>query len=251
MVRKEGVKMAKLIEIKNLRKSFGDKTVLKDVSLEAGKGDIIAVIGASGSGKSTMIRCIAGLENVDGGQILLNGEDMGNGSQTAGRIGMVFQNFNLFPHYTVKENIAKPLMTVKKTLRKEAEDIADELLAKVKLSEEAAQYPATLSGGQKQRLAIARCLAMNPEIIAFDEPTSSLDPELAHEVFQTIKELAGEGQTMFIVTHQINAIRSFATRVAFLKDGVIEAEGSCEEIFEKSDNENLKQFLNMVGFEDL
>ncbi|MFQ9425942.1 MAG: ATP-binding cassette domain-containing protein [Anaerovoracaceae bacterium] len=124
-------------------------------------------------------------------------------------------------------------------------------VGKVKLSEASEQYPATLSGGQKQRLAIARCLAMNPEIIAFDEPTSSLDPELAHEVFQTIKELAGEGQTMLIVTHQINAIRSFATRVAFLKDGIIEVEGSCEEIFEKSDNESLRQFLNMVGFEDL
>lgn len=251
MVRKEGVKMAKLIEIKNLRKSFNGKAVLKDINLEINKGDIVAIIGASGSGKSTMIRCIAGLEKGESGQILLNGENIESGGQTAGKIGMVFQNFNLFPHYTVKENITKPLTTVKKTPQEEAEAIACELLAKVKLSEASEQYPATLSGGQKQRLAIARCLAMNPEIIAFDEPTSSLDPELAHEVFQTIKELAGEGQTMLIVTHQINAIRSFATRAAFLKDGIIEVEGSCEEIFEKSDNESLRQFLNMVGFEDL
>ena len=168
-----------------------------------------------------------------------------------GKIGMVFQNFNLFPHYTARENITKPLTIVKKMEASAADEIADKLLRKVKLKNAADQYPATLSGGQKQRLAIARSLAMEPEIIVFDEPTSSLDPSLAHEVFQTIKELAAEGQTMLIVTHQINAIKNFATRVVFLNDGIIEVDGTCGEVFENTTNENLKNFLQMVEFDDL
>ena len=152
------------------------------------------------------------------------------------------------PFTAVDENIIKPLRTVKKMNLKAAKEKSEELLRKVRLSEAARQYPSTMSGGQKQRLAIARALAMKPEILVFDEPTSSLDPELAHEVFRTIKDLATEGQTMLIVTHQINAVSHFATRVAFLDSGIIEADGACKEIFENSDNQKLKQFLAMVEF---
>lgn len=240
-----------MIDIKDLKKSFGTNHVLNGVNLSVNKGDIVAIIGSSGSGKSTLVRCIAGLEKPDTGQILLNGEEYLDDGKVVGKIGMVFQNFNLFPHYTVRENITKPLTIVKKIDASSADEIAEMLLRKVKLENAANQYPATLSGGQKQRLAIARSLAMEPEIIVFDEPTSSLDPSLAHEVFQTIKELAAEGQTMLIVTHQINAIKNFATRVVFLNDGIIEVDGTCGEIFENPTNENLKNFLQMVEFDDL
>lgn len=240
-----------MIDIKDLKKSFGNNHVLNGVNLSVNKGDIVAIIGSSGSGKSTLVRCIAGLEKPDTGQILLNGEEYLDDGKGVGKIGMVFQNFNLFPHYTARENITKPLTIVKKMEASTADEIAEKLLRKVKLENAANQYPATLSGGQKQRLAIARSLAMEPEIIVFDEPTSSLDPTLAHEVFQTIKELAAEGQTMLIVTHQINAIKNFATRVVFLNDGIIEVDGTCGEVFENPTNENLKNFLQMVEFDDL
>ena len=230
-----------LIEIKHLKKKFGDHEILKDVNLKVESGDILTIIGESGSGKSTIIRCLTGLESIDGGEISFTGD----------KIGMVFQNFNLFPHYTVKENISKPLITVQKLSEKEANEKAEELLRKVKLEKAEDQYPSTLSGGQKQRLAIARTLAMEPSVIAFDEPTSSLDPDLANEVFQLIRDLALEGQTMIIVTHQINAIRKIATKVAYLRDGIIEDYGSTHYIFEESDNDNLKKFLRVVEFNDL
>ena len=229
-----------LLEMKNIKKSFNGVEVLKDISLKVEKGEVLGIIGPSGSGKSTLLRCATGLETADAGEI-----------HYSGTFGLVFQNFNLFPHYTVEENIVKPLMTVKKMKADEAKEKAKKLLEKVKLSDAAEQYPDTLSGGQKQRVAIARSLAMDPEILAFDEPTSSLDPELAHEVFRTIKELAQEGQTMLIVTHQLNAIKHFATRVAFLYDGKIEVEGNCKEVFEKCENKNLKAFLKMVEFDNL
>lgn len=243
--------MATVIEVQNLKKSFGNKQVLQGVDLKVNQGDVIAIIGASGSGKSTLIRCIAGLESIQSGKLILKGKTIEDRNETIGTIGMVFQSFNLFSHYTVEENITKPLMTVKKLKLAEAKKKAQELLEKVKLSEAAAQYPSTLSGGQKQRVAIARSLAMGPEILAFDEPTSSLDPELSHEVFQTIKELAQEGQTMLIVTHQLNAVSHFATKVAFLNNGKIEVEGNCEEVFHKSGNPNLNSFLRMVEFGNL
>ena len=243
--------METVIEVKKMMKSFQDKKVLKGVDLKVNKGDVVAIVGASGSGKSTLIRCIAGLEDTQSGELVLKGKKINNRNEAVGTIGMVFQNFNLFPHYTVEENIVKPLMTVKKMKADEAKEKAKKLLEKVKLSDAADQYPDTLSGGQKQRVAIARSLAMDPEILAFDEPTSSLDPELAHEVFRTIKELAQEGQTMLIVTHQLNAIKHFATRVAFLYDGKIEVEGNCKEVFEKGENKNLKAFLKMVEFDNL
>lgn len=243
--------MASLIEIRDIHKSFDGNEVLKGVSLNVEKGEIIGIIGASGSGKSTMIRCIAGLETIQSGEIALKGEVIKDYSNVVGTIGMVFQNFNLFPHYNVVENITKPLMTVKKVPEAEAKAKAEMLLAKVRLSDQKEQYPNTLSGGQKQRLAIARALAMDPEILVFDEPTSSLDPELAHEVFQTINELAEEGQTMLIVTHQINALRRFSTRIAFLKDGIIEVDDTPEVVFNNNGNENLGAFLRMVEFNDI
>ncbi len=240
--------MAALIAMRDVKKSYGENVVLNGINLEVEKGDIVAIIGSSGSGKSTMVRCIAGLEDIQSGKIFLRGEEIIDRNSVVHSIGMVFQNFHLFPHYTVEENIIKPLRTVKKMDLKAAKEKSEELLRKVRLSESARQYPSTMSGGQKQRLAIARALAMNPEILVFDEPTSSLDPELAHEVFRTIKDLATEGQTMLIVTHQINAVSHFATRVAFLDSGIIEADGACKEIFENSDNQKLKQFLAMVEF---
>lgn len=248
MAGKKGSDMEQVIEVRNLKKSYDGKDVLNGVNLTVEKGDVVAIIGSSGSGKSTLIRCIAGLENFQSGKLFLNGKEVHNVNETVGKIGMVFQSFNLFPHYSVEENITKPLVTVKKMNPKEAGEKAQKLLKKVRLSDEADQYPSTLSGGQKQRVAIARALALDPEIMAFDEPTSSLDPELAHEVFRTINELASDGQTMLIVTHQINAISHFATRVAFLNDGKIEVEGTCDEVLNRSDNENLKSFLKMVEF---
>lgn len=243
--------MAELIKVNNISKSFGDNTVLKNLDLTIFKGEVIAIIGSSGSGKSTLLRCMAGLENTENGEILLKDKIIQNVKSTNGLIGMVFQNFNLFPHYTVLENLTKPCQTVKKMNSKDAKEKAMNLLKKVHLQDKFNQYPSTLSGGQKQRVAIARALSMDPEIIIFDEPTSSLDPELAHEVFETISTLAHEGQTMVIVTHQINAIRHFATRVLFLNKGQIEEEGTPKYIFEECTNQKLKKFLQIVDYVDL
>lgn len=243
--------MAELIKVNNISKSFGDNTVLKNLDLTIFKGEVIAIIGSSGSGKSTLVRCMAGLENTENGEILLKDKIIQNVKSTNGLIGMVFQSFNLFPHYTVLENLTKPCQTVKKMNSKDAKEKAMNLLKKVHLQDKFNQYPSTLSGGQKQRVAIARALSMDPEIIIFDEPTSSLDPELAHEVFETISTLAREGQTMVIVTHQINAIRHFATRVLFLNKGQIEEEGTPKYIFEECTNPKLKKFLQIVDYVDL
>lgn len=243
--------MAELIRVNNISKSFGDNTVLKNLNLTVFKGEVIAIIGSSGSGKSTLVRCMAGLENTENGEILLKDKVIKNVKSTNGLIGMVFQNFNLFPHYTVLENLTKPCQTVKKMNSEDAKEKTMNLLKKVHLQDKFNQYPSTLSGGQKQRVAIARALSMDPEIIIFDEPTSSLDPELAHEVFETISTLAREGQTMVIVTHQINAIRHFATRVLFLNKGQIEEEGTPKYIFEECTNPKLKKFLQIVDYVDL
>ncbi|WP_314020535.1 amino acid ABC transporter ATP-binding protein [Mogibacterium diversum] len=243
--------MGNLIDINGLRKSYNEKAVLKGINLTVNRGEVIAIIGASGSGKSTLVRCIANLEPYQNGSINICGKKNSDYKSLSGILGMVFQNYNLFPHYTVLENITQPLQVVMKYSVTDAEKRAKKLLERVRLIDYINQYPSTLSGGQKQRLAIARALAMDPKIIIFDEPTSSLDPELAHEVFSTINELALEGQTMLIVTHQINAIRHFATRVLFLNNGIIEEDGTGDEIFCNTANENLSSFLKMVEFDDL
>ena len=243
--------MANLIELENIHKSYGGLEVLKGINLKVNKGEIIGIIGASGSGKSTLIRCIACLETVQHGEVRIKGERVNTYRDIVGKIGMVFQNFNLFPHYNALDNISKPLQTVKRLSKAEADKIAREGLERVRLSHAGEQYPGTLSGGQKQRLAIARAMAMNPEILVFDEPTSSLDPELAHEVFQTINDLAQEGQTMLIVTHQLNAISHFATRIAFLHEGIIEVDDSAENVFGNPQNQHLQSFLKMVEFDEL
>lgn len=243
--------MGTLIDINGLRKSYSENAVLKGVNLTVDRGEIIAIIGASGSGKSTLVRCIANLEQYQNGSININGKKNSDYKSLNGILGMVFQNYNLFPHYTVLENITQPLQVVMKYSVTDAEKKAKMLLERVRLIDYKNQYPSTLSGGQKQRLAIARTLAMDPKIVIFDEPTSSLDPELAHEVFSTINELALEGQTMLIVTHQINAISHFATRVIFLNNGIIEEDGTCDEILGNTTNDNLSSFLKMVEFDDL
>lgn len=243
--------MGELIKICNLTKSYNETRVLESLNMRVKSGEVVAIIGSSGSGKSTLVRCIAGLEPISDGEILLDGTVVENTKSTNGKIGMVFQNFNLFPHYKVGENISMPLKTILKMKNDLAEKKAKALLNKVHILDKYEQYPNNLSGGQKQRVAIARALAMEPEIIIFDEPTSSLDPELAHEVFETISDLAKEGQTMLIVTHQINAIRRFATRIVFLNEGKIEVEGTPDYIFNQVDNHNLQQFLKQVDFEDI
>jgi ABC-type polar amino acid transport system ATPase subunit len=236
--------MESIISIKDIYKSYNGLEVLKGVSLDIKKGEIISLIGSSGSGKSTLVRCINGLEKIQKGIIYLDGEEVKDYRGVAGRVGMVFQNFNLFPHYTVLENIIKPLRHIKKTSEKEAKERALELLKKVKLLDKADVYPSQLSGGQKQRVAIARALSMGPEIILFDEPTSSLDPQLSHEVFQTIKDLAYDGYTMVIVTHHINMAIDVSTRIVFLDKGKIEFDGNKEE-FLKTTNQKLQRFLEV------
>lgn len=239
--------MEPLIQLKDVHKSFGNLEVLKGISLKIFPGEIIAIIGTSGSGKSTLIRCINGLEEIQSGEILINGCSMSEGKKQARKmrknIGMVFQNFNLFPHYTVLDNIIKPVLIVNKFSKVKATELGKSLLKKVKLEDKINSYPSSLSGGQKQRVAIARALAMNPQIILFDEPTSALDPELAYEVLDTIKALANEGLTMIIVTHQIRFLSKIADRIIFVNDGVICEQGTPKEILNNTKNERLKRFL--------
>jgi len=235
-----------LIELKEIYKSFGNQPVLRGISLTISAGEILGVIGASGSGKSTLIRCINGLEDIQSGEIIVKGQYMTNrrNSREARKIiGIVFQNFNLFPHFTVLENITNPCRVVKKMNSKNAEIMAKTLLQKVKLEDKIYQYPGTLSGGEKQRVAIARALAMEPEIMLFDEPTSALDPELAFEVFDTIKLLAEDGLAMVIVTHQIGFIKNLAHRIIFIDDGRISCIGTPENILNNNSNARLQDFL--------
>jgi ABC-type polar amino acid transport system ATPase subunit len=235
-----------LIEIKDIHKSFGTQPVLQGVSLTISAGEILGVIGASGSGKSTLIRCINGLEDIKRGEILIKGQRMDKNRQSAQmrkKIGMVFQSFNLFPHYTVLENITGPCRVVRGMDKKSAEELSISLLQKVKLQDKIRQYPGNLSGGEKQRVAIARALAMEPEIILFDEPTSALDPELAYEVFDIIKLLAEDGLAMMIITHQIGFIKNLAHRIIFIDDGKIACTGTPDYILNECDNPRLQDFL--------
>ena len=239
-----------MLEIKNLKKSFGKKTVLKNINLEVNKGDIIGIIGASGCGKSTLLRCINMLEVPDSGEIILDGNDIVDDKshiETRRKIGMVFQQFNLFNHMTVIENIilAPTLLGIK--TRVQAIKEAKKMLKEIDLEDLANLYPNQISGGQKQRVAIVRTLMMDPEIILFDEPTSALDPEMIGEVTNLMRKIAKEGMTMLIVSHEMNFIKNFCTRVVFLSDGVVKEEGTSKEIFEHPKDEKLKTFLSKIN----
>lgn len=220
-----------LLEIKNLKKSFNDNVVLKDISLSVERGEVLAIIGPSGSGKSTLLRCITGLEQEDSGVIKFDGT-----------FGLVFQNFNLFPHHSVMKNITNAPIRVQKRDKNEVFEHARELLKKMGLEDKEDAYPCELSGGQQQRVSIARALAMNPDILFFDEPTSALDPELTGEILEVIKDLAAEKMTMVIVTHEMAFARNVADTIIFMDGGVIVEEGSPDEVF-SSDNKRMKEFL--------
>ena len=244
-----------MVKMENVQKNFGDLQVLKDISLELKQGEVVAIIGPSGSGKSTLLRCLNRLETVDGGSIAIEDEylvkdgkyvDDATARSICGKMGMVFQHFNLFPHMTVLENLLEAPMIVKKMKREEILPVADELLAKVGLAEKKDVYPTRLSGGQQQRVAIARALAMNPDIMLFDEPTSSLDPELTGEVLKTMRNLAEENMTMIVVTHEMGFAREVATKVIFMADGIVQEQGTPEELFGNPKNERLKAFLKSI-----
>ncbi|WP_400162867.1 amino acid ABC transporter ATP-binding protein [Brevibacillus sp. TJ4] len=239
-----------MVRVQNLKKRFGDLEVLKDISFEVKKGEVVVLIGASGSGKSTLIRCINFLELKDGGEIFIEGKSIDpkkeNLSKVRQKVGMVFQHFNLFPHKTVLENIIEAPLIVRKTNKEEAKAEAIRLLRKVGLEEKADAYPSSLSGGQKQRVAIARSLAMKPDVMLFDEPTSALDPELVGEVLETMKQLAGEGMTMIIVTHEMGFAREVADWVAFMDSGKILEWASPAEMFNNPKEERTREFLNRV-----
>ncbi len=239
-----------MIEVKNLKISFGDLHVIKDLSINIEKGEKIVVIGPSGSGKSTFLRCLNRLETPTGGHILFDGVDMADPKadldKCRQKMGMVFQHFNLFPHLTVLENITLAPVSLKLKTKAQAEEHAMKLLERVGLQEKANVYPSTLSGGQKQRIAIVRSLAMDPEVILFDEPTSALDPEMVGEVLNVIKDLANEGMTMAIVTHEMGFAREVADRVIFMDGGYIAEEGTPEQVFQHPKSERLQQFLKAV-----
>lgn len=241
---------AYILEIKNLGKSYKDLNVLKSINLNVKKGEVIAVIGPSGSGKSTMLRCINQLEIPTKGDILFNGKSIMNGkvdiNNVRMHIGMVFQHFNLFPHLTVKRNITIGMTKLLRVSKEEADADAKKLLDMVGLADKKDVYPSSLSGGQKQRIAIARALAMKPDVILFDEPTSALDPEMVGEVLQVMKDLAKTGITMLIVTHEMGFAREVASKVIFLDGGYIVAEGTPAEVFENNENERVNSFLKKV-----
>jgi len=239
--------MKTILSVEKINKFYEHNHVLKDVSFNVNKGEILAIIGSSGSGKSTILRCISQLEKINSGKIKINDEIIQGNKKLSSKVGMVFQNFNLFPHYTVVQNISKPLMIVNKVPEREANKKALELLRKVKLQGKENSYPHQLSGGQKQRVAIARAMALEPDIYLFDEPTSALDPELSIEVFNTIKGLAEEGQTMIIVTHQINFIKNIANKIIFMENGKILKSGNVEEMFNNYDENNkIKRFIDLT-----
>lgn len=239
-----------MIKVENLYKNYGKLEVLKDISTEVKKGDIIAIIGPSGSGKSTFLRCLNKLEEATAGHIYVNNQDlMGvdtDINKIREKVGMVFQHFNLFPHKTVLENLTLSPMKIKGYSQSEAESKALVLLEKVGLKDKAAVYPNQLSGGQKQRIAIARALAMEPEIMLFDEPTSALDPEMIKEVLDVMRDLAKEGMTMLIVTHEMGFAKNVANRVFFMDRGNILEDTTPTELFDNPKHERTKEFLDKV-----
>ncbi len=239
-----------LIQVQNLGKRFGDLEVLKDISVDIYKGDVVCVIGPSGSGKSTFLRCLNRLEEPTGGHILFEGVDIvdkkTNIDKHRQKMGMVFQQFNLFPHMTILKNLTLAPMNLQGRDRKEAEEQALKLLKKVGLADRAESYPNQLSGGQKQRIAIVRALCMNPDVMLFDEPTSALDPEMVGEVLNVMRELAEEKMTMVVVTHEMGFAREVATRVMFMDGGYFLEENEPKEFFSNPKNERLKLFLSKV-----
>ena len=239
-----------MISVKNLKKSFNGLEVLKGIDYEIEKGDVLCIIGPSGSGKSTFLRCLNLLEKPDSGEVWLDGVELTdkkvNINAQRMKMGMVFQQFNLFPHMTVLENLCCAPMMLKKISREDAEAKAMSLLERVGLADRADAYPAQLSGGQKQRIAIVRALCMEPEVMLFDEPTSALDPEMVGEVLDVMKELAKEGMTMIVVTHEMGFAREVGKRVVFMDEGIIMEENSPEELFSNPQSERLKSFLSKV-----
>lgn len=238
-----------IIEVKHLHKVFGDLEVLKDISFNVEEGEVICLIGPSGSGKSTLLRCLNKLEEKQDGDIVILGENISEIkkiNQFRENIGMVFQHFNLFPNYTVLQNMTLAPTMLKKMSKAEAVKKAEQLLDRVGLLDKKDVYPVTLSGGQKQRVAIARALAMNPKIMLFDEPTSALDPEMVGEVLDVMKELAKEGMTMVVVTHEMGFAREVGNRVLFMADGKLLVDGTPTEIFDNPTNPRLQEFLSKV-----
>ncbi|MBN8236795.1 amino acid ABC transporter ATP-binding protein [Halobacillus kuroshimensis] len=239
-----------MIEANQLNKYFGDLHVLKDIDFQVKESEVVVLIGASGSGKSTMLRCLNFLEMKNGGELYIQGKEINpkkdNLNGVRQRVGMVFQHFNLFPHKTVLGNVMEAPLQVKKLSKAQAGEEGKQLLEKVGLGDKADVFPSRLSGGQKQRVAIARALAMKPEIMLFDEPTSALDPELVGEVLQTMKTLAQEGMTMVVVTHEMGFAREVADRVVYMHDGKIVESGTPQEIFENPKEERTQAFLSSI-----
>jgi polar amino acid transport system ATP-binding protein len=239
-----------MIKVENLKKSFGENEVLKKINLEVEKQEVVVVIGPSGSGKSTLLRCINLLETITSGHVFIEGTDIAdkkaNINQIRQDVGMVFQQFNLFPHMTVLDNIMIAPLKVKKVSKELAKEKALELLGKVGLAEKANAYPDSLSGGQKQRIAIARALAMEPKMMLFDEPTSALDPEMVGEVLDVMKQLAKDGMTMVVVTHEMGFAREVGDRVIFMDGGYIVEENEPNQLFEHPKEERTKAFLSKV-----
>lgn len=239
-----------MITVKNLKKKFGNKIVLKGIDLNVEKGERVVIIGPSGCGKSTLLRCINGIEKFTSGKVIFEGKDIYSKNVDINKIrekmGMVFQQFNLFPHLTVTENIILAPVKLKIMTKEEAIKKAIELLELIDLKDKKDMYPSQLSGGQKQRIAIARALIMNPEVMLFDEPTSALDPEMVDEVSNLMKDLAKKGMTMIVVTHEMSFVKECATRVIFMENGSIIEEGTVKEIFKNPKSDRLKEFLSKV-----
>lgn len=239
-----------LIEVRNLKKAFGKHVVLKSINLDVEEGEVVCIIGPSGSGKSTFLRCMNRLEKINGGTVVINGQDITAKSTDINKarenVGMVFQHFNLFPHLSIRENITLAPVELEKMTEEEADEKAQELLEIVGLEDKLEAYPDSLSGGQKQRVAIARALAMNPDIMLFDEPTSALDPEMVGDVLEVMQNLAKEGMTMVVVTHEMGFAREVADRVVFMEEGYVVEDGTPEQIFDNPQESRTKEFLDKV-----
>lgn len=253
MIKEEIMENKYIIEVNNLEKSYGEHQVLKDISFNVKEGEVLSIIGPSGSGKSTLLRAINQLESIEGGEVIICGDTLCNNekitltNEEKRKIqlhnGLVFQDFNLFPHMSILQNITEALIYVLKKDKKEATEIALELLDKMGLKDRAKSYPSQLSGGQKQRVSIARALALKPNVLWFDEPTSALDPELTGEILKVIKDLAKEKMTMVVVTHEMAFAKEISDRVIFMDEGIIAERGTPTEVFENPKNPRTKQFL--------